>query len=182
MAKKGSKHSISSVKHGATKALEEFKVPGLIILGMVGGNMAGKLIDKVIKPDPNATGLKNAKNLIRPVIQISAGLAGRVLLKNENLKLIATGVAVGGVFSGVKVLLKKDLLAGLTGVNGLGETTDDQPQQVFREPLSLAIEPYTPDLPRLPEAQMAALPVETESDITGTDLSEYEEVKEISFV
>jgi len=181
MAKKGSKHSISSVKHGATKALQEFKVPGLIILGMVGGNMAGKLIDKVIKPDPNATGLKNAKNLIRPVIQISAGLAGRVLLKNENLKLIATGVAVGGVFSGVKVLLKKDLLAGLTGVNGLGET-EDQVQQVFREPLSLAIEPYTPDLPRLPEAQMAALPVETESDITGTDLGEYEEVKEISFV
>jgi hypothetical protein len=148
---------------------------------MVGGNMAGKLIDKVIKPDPNATGLKNAKNLIRPVIQISAGLAGRVLLKDENLKLIATGVAVGGVFSGVKVLLKKDLLAGLTGVSGLGET-EDQVQQVFREPLSLAIEPYTPDLPRLPEAQMAALPVETESEITGTDLGEYEEVKEISFV
>jgi hypothetical protein len=182
MAKKGSKHSISSVKHGATKALEELKVPGLIILGMVGGNMAGKLIDKVIKPDANATGLKNAKNLIRPVIQISAGLAGRILLKNENLKLIATGVAVGGVFSGVKVLLKKDLLAGLTGVNGLGETSDDQLQQVFREPLSLAIEPYTPDLPQLPEAQIAALPVETESDITGTDLGEYEEVKEISFV
>jgi len=181
MAKKEPKHSISSVKHGATKALQEFKVPGLIILGMVGGNMAGKLIDKVIKPDPNATGLKNAKNLIRPVIQISAGLAGRVLLKDENLKLIATGVAVGGVFSGVKVLLKKDLLAGLTGVNGLGET-EDQVQQVFREPLSLAIEPYTPDLPRLPEAQMAALPVETESEITGTDLGEYEEVKEISFV
>lgn len=181
MSKKRSKHSIGSVKHGATKALQELKVPGLIILGMVGGNMAGKLIDKVIKPDPSAKGLKNAKNLIRPVIQISAGLAGRVLLKDENLKLIATGVAVGGVFSGVKVLLKKDLLAGLTGVNGLGET-EDQVQQIFREPLSLAIEPYTPDLPRLPEAQMAALPVETESEITGTDLGEYEEVKEISFV
>lgn len=186
MAKKGSKNStISSVKKGATKALHELKVPGLIILGMVGGNIAGKMIDsvmnKVIKPDAGS-GLTLAKNLVRPVVQISAGLAGRVLLKNENLKFIATGVAVSGGFTGVKVLLKKDLLAGLTGVNGLGDT-DDPLQRVFREPLNLAIDPYNPDLPALPQQQIAAPgDIEVNGTDDGQELQGGDADKEISFM
>ncbi|MFZ9505281.1 MAG: hypothetical protein ACO263_12010, partial [Cyclobacteriaceae bacterium] len=50
-----------------------------------------------------------------------------------------------GLLSGVKVLMKKDLLAGLAdfSFSGLGEPS------VYREPLNLSVERYNPDLPAL---------------------------------
>lgn len=171
MAQKNSK-----VKLDAKAIIEELKTPGLIILGMVGGNMAGKLIDKAVKVDDTATGFQ-AKALIKPVIQISAGVGGALFLKDKNLKLICSGVAASGIASTVKVFLKKDILQGLTNFAGLGEAVN----QVFREPLNLSIEPYNPDLPQLPPSQMAALPVEYESDISG-DLGEYTEIKSVEIL
>lgn len=171
MAQKNSK-----VKLDAKAIIEELKTPGLIILGMVGGNMAGKLIDKAVKVDDTATGFQ-AKALIKPVIQITAGVGGALFLKDKNLKLICSGVAASGIASTVKVFLKKDILQGLTNFAGLGEAVN----QVFREPLNLSIEPYNPDLPQLPPSQMAALPVEYESDISG-DLGEYTEIKSVEIL
>lgn len=171
MAQKNSK-----VKLDAKAIIEELKTPGLIILGMVGGNMAGKLIDKAVKVDDSATGFQ-AKALIKPVIQITAGVGGALFLKDKNLKLICSGVAASGIASTVKVFLKKDILQGLTNFAGLGEAVN----QVFREPLNLSIEPYNPDLPQLPPSQMAALPVEYESDMSG-DLGEYTEIKSVEIL
>lgn len=173
MAQKGSN---SKAKLDAKAIIEELKTPGLIILGMVGGNMAGKLIDKAVKVDDTATGFQ-AKALIKPVIQISAGVGGALFLKDKNLKLICSGVAASGIASTIKVFLKKDILQGLTNFAGLGEAVN----QVFREPLNLSIEPYNPDLPQLPPSQMAALPVEYESDMSG-DLGEYTEIKSVEIL
>jgi hypothetical protein len=170
------KNSNSKAKLDAKAIIEELKTPGLIILGMVGGNMAGKLIDKAVKVDDTATGFQ-AKALIKPVIQITAGVGGALFLKDKNLKLICSGVAASGIASTVKVFLKKDILQGLTNFAGLGEAVN----QVFREPLNLSIEPYNPDLPQLPPSQMAALPVEYESDISG-DLGEYTEIKSVEIL
>lgn len=170
------KESNSKARLDAKAIIEELKTPGLIILGMVGGNMAGKLIDKAVKVDDTATGFQ-AKALIKPVIQITAGVGGALFLKDKNLKLICSGVAASGIASTVKVFLKKDILQGLTNFAGLGEAVN----QVFREPLNLSIEPYNPDLPQLPPSQMAALPVEYESDMSG-DLGEYTEIKSVEIL
>ena len=113
------KNLILKAKLDAKAIIEELKTPGLIILGMVGGNMAGKLIDKAVKVDDTATGFQ-AKALIKPVIQISAGVGGALFLKDKNLKLICSGVAASGIASTVKVFLKKDILQGLTNFAGLG--------------------------------------------------------------
>lgn len=171
------KKTNSKVKLDAKSIIEELKTPGLIILGMVGGNMAGKLIDKAVKVDGTATGFQ-AKALVKPVIQISAGVGGALFLKDKNLKLIASGVAASGIASTIKVFLKKDILQGLTNFAGLG----DGISQVFREPVNLSIEPYNPDLPKLPPAQMASLSIESESDMSGTDMGEYAEIKSVEIL
>ena len=61
------------------------------------------------------------------------------------MKMLATGVGASGLLSGVKVLMKKDLLAGLAdfSFSGLGEPS------VYREPLNLSVDRYNPDLPAL---------------------------------
>ncbi|MFN8208095.1 MAG: hypothetical protein U0T82_11895 [Bacteroidales bacterium] len=166
-------------KLDAKTIIEELKTPGLIILGMVGGNMAGKLIDKAVKVDETAIGFQ-AKALVKPIVQISAGVGGALFLKDKNLKLVASGVAASGIASTVKVFLKKDILQGLTNFAGLGES--DQVNHVFREPVNLSIEPYNPELPQLPPAQIAEIPVESEFEFSGIELGEYTEVKEVQIL
>lgn len=167
-------------KLDAKTILEELKTPGLIILGMVGGNMAGKLIDKVVKVDPTATGFQ-VKALAKPIVQITAGLGGTLFLKDKNMRLIASGVAASGIASTVKVFLKKDILQGLTDFAGLGNTLNSV-QQVFREPINLNIEPYNPELPTLPASQMEALPIESNEELSSRDLGEYTEIKEVQIL
>lgn len=173
-----SKKESGKVKLDPKAIIEELKTPGLIILGMVGGNMAGKMIDKAVKVETEATGFQ-AKALIKPVVQISAGVGGALFLKDKNLKLIASGVAASGIASTVKVFLKKDILQGLTNFAGLGDS--DAVRQIFREPVNLSIEAYNPDLPQLPAAQVEAIPVETEDDISGT-MGAYQEIKEVEIL
>ena len=183
------KSHTTKTKLDAKTILEELKTPGLIILGMVGGNLVGKLVDKAVKVDETATGFQ-AKALVKPVLQITAGVGGAIFLKNKNLRLIATGVAATGIASTVKVFLKKDILQGLTEFAGLGAS--DPVKQVFREPVNLSIEPYNPDLPQLPPSQVEAvpedteqveaIPIENETDISGSDLGEYQEIKEVQIL
>ena len=175
------KQTSKKAKFDAKSIIEEFKTPGLIIIGMVGGNMAGKLLDKVIKVDETATGFQ-AKALIKPLVQITAGVGGALLLKDQNMKLIASGVAASGLAGTVKVFLKKDILQGLTNFAGLGDSNDGY-KQVFREPMNLQIEAYNPHLPEIPELRggaLAELPIETE--ISGADLGAYTEIKEVQIL
>ena len=123
--------------------VDELKVPALIMAGIMGGNLAGKLIDRFVPIDETAEGFQ-AKSLIKPVALIGAGVAGAILVKNPTVKLISTGVVISGISSGVKTVLKKDVLSGL-GDSG------DSVRSARREPLNLSIEAYRPDLPKLPE-------------------------------
>lgn len=137
-------------KLSSQAVMEEVKNLAMLGSGVVLGSVGGRLIDKVLKVDGTATGF-NAKAMARPVVLIAAGAAGAVMLKEKNMKLLATGVGAAGVLSGVKVILKKDLLAGLADFSGLGNDDSDMsnPVKVFREPVQLAVERYNPDLPAL---------------------------------
>lgn len=160
----------SKTKISGKQVIEELKAPALIVVGMIGGNMAGKAIDKVLKVDETLQGL-NPKAMAKPVIQLTAGVAGATLLKDSNLKLLATGVAASGVASGVKVFLKKDLL---TGLSGLG--TSDALSTVRG---LLRAEPYNPDLPRLSEGDYDTIQVAYPG---GENLDEYEEIDEVEIL
>lgn len=164
-------------KLNAKSVIEELKTPGLIIIGMIGGNLAGKLIDKAIPIDETATGFQ-AKALVKPILQISAGIGGAIFLKDKNLKLIAGGVAASGIASTVKVFLKKDILSGLGDFN-----IADPLKRVFRDPINLAIAPYNPELPVLNETNSDLRTIEIESAPTDMgELADYEEVQEVQIL
>ena len=164
-------------KLNAKAVIEELKTPGLIIIGMIGGNLAGKLIDKALPIDETATGFQ-AKALIKPILQISAGIGGAIFLKDKKLKLIAGGVAASGIASTVKVFLKKDILSGLGDFN-----IADPLKRIFRDPINLAIAPYNPELPVLNESNSDLRTIEIESAPTDMgELADYEEVQEVQIL
>jgi hypothetical protein len=151
------------------QVLNELKAPALIVVGMVGGSMAGKAIDKVLKVDPNKTGF-DARKLAKPVVQLSAGIGGALLLKDKNLKLIASGVGASGVASTVKVLIKKDLLSGFTGLgNNLAKARQ-----------LLNAQSYNQNLPELEEGNYDTVQIEYADPSENFD--EYEEVEEIEIL
>jgi len=134
-------------KISSQAVMGEIKTLAMLTGGVVIGSLGGKMIDKVLNVDATSTGF-NAKALARPIVLLGVGTAGNLMLKDPNMKMLATGVGASGLLSGVKVFLKKDLLAGLSdfsfnGIDGLGEPT------VYREPMNLSVERYNPDLPAL---------------------------------
>ena len=131
-------------KISSQAVMGEIKTLAMLTGGVVIGSVGGKMIDKVMKVDAAATGF-NAKALARPIVLLGVGTAGNLMLKDPNMKMLATGVGASGLLSGVKVLMKKDLLAGLAdfSFSGLGEPS------VYREPLNLSVDRYNPDLPTL---------------------------------
>ena len=158
-------------KVSGKQVLKELKAPALIVVGMIGGNMAGKAIDKMLKVDETQVGF-NVKAVAKPVVQLSAGIAGAVLLKDQNLKLVATGLATSGIASGVKILLKKDLLAGFNGL-GNGHALS-QARGLLRA------ESYNPDLPELSAGNFETYPVEYPE--ANEDYDQYEEVHEVEIL
>lgn len=124
----------------------ELKSLAMISGGMVLGSMGGQALDKALGVDPSLPGM-NPKKYVRPAALLGAGIVGSMKLKHPDMKLVAAGVGASGVVSTVKVLLKKDLLAGLTGaagVSGLGSSWG-----VYRDPVRVALDRYEPELPEL---------------------------------
>jgi hypothetical protein len=158
-------------KVSGKQVLQELKSPALIVVGMIGGNLAGKAIDKVLKVDETQVGF-DVKAVAKPVVQLTAGIAGAVLLKDENLKLVATGVAASGVASGVKIMLKKDLLAGFSGL-GNGQALS-QVRGLLRA------ESYNPDLPELSAGEFETYSVEYPE--ANEDYNQYEEIQEVEIL
>jgi hypothetical protein len=138
----------TKTKISSQAVMDELKTLALLTGGVVIGSMGGKMIDTMLKVDPTLPGF-NAKAFARPVLLVGAGTAANLLIKNPNIKMLGVGVGAAGVLSGVKLVMKKDLLAGLAdfsfnGVQGfLGEPS------VYREPISLSVDRYNPDLPVL---------------------------------
>ena len=137
----------SKSKISGQAVMGEIKTLAMLTGGVVLGSVGGKMIDKVLKVDAAATGF-NAKALARPLVLLGVGAAGNLMLKDQNMKLVATGVGASGMLSGVKVFMKKDLLAGLSDFNLNGFPALGEPS-VYREPINLSVERYNPDLPAL---------------------------------
>jgi hypothetical protein len=149
----------------------ELRSLAMISGGMVLGSMTGKAIDKMLKVDETATGFQ-VKKLIRPLALLGAGVVGSMKLKNPDLKMVSAGVGAAGVVSTVKVVFKKDLLAGLGGsMSGLGE-----PMSVYHEPVRM-MEPYEPNLPALSSGSYT--PVEDLSNAypVGEEVSAYQDAE-----
>lgn len=140
----------AKTKISSQAVMEEVKSLALFGGGVIAGSLGGKLIDKALKVDTTQPGF-NAKAMVRPVVLLSAGTAGSLMLKDKSMKMFSIGVGASGILSGVKVVLKKDLLNGLADFAGLGE-----PTRVFREPVNLSIERYNPDLPALQARNVAS--------------------------
>ena len=151
-------------KLSSQAVMGEIKTLAMLTGGVVIGSVGGKMIDKVLNVDATATGF-NVKAMARPIVLLGVGAAGNLMLKDPNMKMLATGVGAAGMLSGVKVFLKKDLLAGLSdfnmsGIDGLGEPA------VYREPMNLSIERYNPDLPAL-SSPTAFNPEDYASNVEG---------------
>ncbi|MBT7825957.1 MAG: hypothetical protein HN600_05130 [Bacteroidetes bacterium] len=147
------------------QVLKELKGPALIVLGIAGGSIAGKAIDKALKVDPNKTSF-DVKALAKPIVQLSAGIGGALLLKDANMKLVASGVGASGVASSVKVLIKKDILSGF---KGLGDNLATARQL-------LRAQNYNPNLPELTDGNYQSMQIEYANSSDNFD--EYEEVEE----
>lgn len=100
---------------------KEIKDVVMLGVGVVGGSVLGSMLDKMLKVDHTDTRM-DLKKFVRPLVLIGIGSVGSIKLDNENMKNIAKGAAMSGILSGVKVILRKDLLSGLDGFEGLGDT------------------------------------------------------------
>lgn len=134
-SKKGSYKKENSIKK---TVVETGKKTLLIVGGIVAGKALSSVVTKTLKKTDPAKKLDGfagfeASGLITPVLLIAGGIAGNHFAKNENLKLISTGVAAAGAIDTVSVLIKKDVLTAFGNVN---ET-----------PIQIA--PYKPDLPKV---------------------------------
>jgi hypothetical protein len=156
----------NKLKTNAKETLEAFKGVGFLSAGVIGGSLAGGLLDKVTKVDETDS---LPKRLIKPLVLITAGASGAALLKNESLKLVSSGVSASGVLSGVKVFLKRDMLEGLNGEfgNTLSNLND-----------FVSVEPYNPNLPILEEHNLEQIPIES----SNLSFDDYEEVDEVEFL
>lgn len=169
-----------SKKKTKIKVGKELGKVGLLAVGLIGGNLVGIGIDKLLKVD-NTTDEFKLNKLARPVILLGGGAAGAHFLKNDNLKLILSGVSASGIISGarttVKVLLKKDILAGL--VKGLG--TADEVIRDFKK--NIQIQPWSPDLPELDKLPDGVdyINIETPENIEG-NFDDYQEVDEVELI
>ena len=140
----------------------ELKSLAMISGGLILGSMGGKALDKALKVDDSLPGFQ-AKKLVKPAVQLGAGVLGAIKLKDKNMKLVAAGVGASGVMSTVKVVLKKDLLSGIAGLGDMGNA-----MSVYQDPVQLSVQRYNPDLPQLNAAQAEEL---SSDSIYGPELS-----------
>ncbi len=149
----------------------ELKSLAMISGGMVLGSLGGQALDKALGVDPSLPGL-NPKKFVRPAALLGAGIMGSMKLKNPDMRLVAAGVGASGMVSAIKVVLKKDILSGLTGssgVNGLGSSWG-----VYRDPVRLAVDRYEPDLPELEGHAVGMALASSPLASTGSEDVDYE--------
>lgn len=141
--------------------LGELRSLAMIGGGMVLGTLGGKAIDKALKVDDSLPGFQ-VKKLVRPAVQLGAGVVGSLQSTNSDVKMLSAGVGAAGVVSTVKVVLKKDLLNGLGGA---------QPLALYNEPPALPSRSYELDLPELLPSSPGERPT---ASIAATDYEEIE--------
>jgi hypothetical protein len=160
-----------SKKVSSQAMMGELRSLAMISGGMVLGSMSGQAIDNMLKVDETTSGFQ-AKKLVRPMALLGAGVLGSIKMKNQDLKMVSAGVGASGVVSIVKVVLKKDLLAGLNGgVAGLGKAVS-----VYHEPVGM-IEPYEPNLPALSSGSYRPVEDLSNAYVSGEEVSAYQDAE-----
>lgn len=133
-------------KMSSNAMMGELKSLAMISGGLVLGSMGGKALDSLMKVDESTTGFQ-VKKLVKPAVQLGAGVLGAMKLKDPNMKLLAAGIGASGVVSAMNVVLKRNLLSGIPGLGSMAAAI--QPMSVYQDPSRLAMKRYTPDLPQL---------------------------------
>jgi len=129
--------------------MEEVKKMLFLASGMVAGTVGGKMIDKVAKVDPDTSGL-NIKAMLRPLVLTGAGTMGAIRATSPHMRLFASGIGAAGIISGVGVLTKKNLLAGLDNIANLGNNAwNDNLANTYSDTYDMSAERFNPELPAL---------------------------------
>jgi hypothetical protein len=97
--------------------------------GMVAGKAASHLLDKAITSQPvqGLLGIEMSQNVskyAKPIIITTAGAIGAFKSKNENMKFASIGFGAMGIGDLSNVILGKDYLSGIDGINGFGNNDD----------------------------------------------------------
>ncbi len=174
MAKKRKKKGLGAVAAAArpakkagisSKSIADECVPILLTAaGLAGASIAGGMIDKMLKASEGST----VKKLVRPIVLTVGGAAIKLFVADKHVKSVADGVAIAGILSGIKVLTKKDLLAGIEEDDIQGLDGKSQKRR-FPTPISIEHPPYTPDLPALEAASIDEDMSGVEEEIAGDD-------------
>lgn len=126
-------------KTNTTKAItDELINVALVGSGMALGVIGGKMIDKALSVDPSVPGFQ-PKKLVKPAVQITAGILGKLKLKNPKLQLLAVGIGGSGAVSIVNLAMNKNVLAGISSFLG-------KPANALG---NYSAEPFRPSLPAL---------------------------------
>ena len=99
--------------------------------GMVAGKTLSHFLDKAVTSQPvqGLVGVELSENLskyVKPIAVTGVGMVTFSVAKNQHLKYAGIGCAGIGVGELANVILGKDYLAGLNGVNGFGNNDDFQ--------------------------------------------------------
>ena len=140
--------SETKVKKKNNDVLEDLKSIGLVLGGVVVGNLIDVGATKILKLDENVplSGIAEMKKFISPTVRIVGGGAGAYFVPNKTARLLLGGVAVSGATSMVNYGLNKVLNKSNPNVAGIGEI-QAEPIDTYRE--NMVLENYNPDLPDL---------------------------------
>ena len=112
------KKTIAKAKLSFEKMASGLKTPAAVVVGMIGGKLAGDAIDSMLNKTSTVAGLGAVGTIgtyAKPVLLVVAGLAAKQLVKNEFVQNMGIGVAAFGVATGVKSVINIPQLSQITG-------------------------------------------------------------------
>jgi len=102
------KRAVQAAKLSLQKMVSDVKTPAAIILGMVGGKIAGDAIDSMLNKTSTVAGLGAVGSMgayVKPVALVAIGLAAKQLIKNPFVQNVGIGVAAYGGAMGIQSVI-----------------------------------------------------------------------------
>ncbi len=139
---------MSEKKENNKGVIEDLKSIGLVLGGVVIGNLIDVGAQKILKLDSSVSlsGIAEMKKFISPAVKIVGGGAGAYFVPNKTARLLLGGVAVSGAASMVNYGVKKVIDKTGSNMSGIGEVDYDSIDQ-YNE--SMVLENYNPNFPEL---------------------------------
>jgi len=139
---------MSEKKENNGGVMEDLKSIGLVLGGVLIGNLVDVGAQKILKLDKNASlsGIAEMKKFISPAVKIVGGGAGAYFVPNKTARLLLGGVAVSGASSMVNYGMKKMLNKNGSNVSGFGEIDY---QSIDNQRENMVLENYNPEFPEL---------------------------------